>query len=228
MGQFDICKLLIDSFDIKHVGKVLKAESYAALTDGREMLEATRVKCDEILENARRESGGIVSAANEKAKAIVEEAKKEKEEEKKRGYADGLESGKQEASNVMMEFVTKSASSFAKLENDVTEVVKTALRKIIGKIDKTDLLVSVVKNSLQKIKMQKQATLKVSPAEVQMLRDRANELTKDTPLIEFLDICADAHLKQGSCILETELGVIDASIQVQVEAIENALTKTRP
>ena len=125
----------------------------------------------------------------------------------------------------MMDFVVKSANSFKKLEADVTEVVKVALRKIIGKLDKTELIINVVKNSLQKIKLQKQATLKVAPAEVAMLRDNMAEITKDTPTLEFLDIQADAHLKPGSCVLETELGVIDASIEVQLSAIENALAK---
>ncbi|MDR3144156.1 MAG: HrpE/YscL family type III secretion apparatus protein [Puniceicoccales bacterium] len=227
MAQADIYEIQIGGFDIGHAGKVLKAKSYAALTEGHEMLSSVRAKCDEILDEARKKSSDIVAAANAQAHGIIEEAKKEKEEEKKRGYSDGLETGKQEVSNVMMDFVTKSANSFAKLENDVTEVVKIALRKIIGKIDKTELLVSVVKNSLQKIKLQKQATLKVSPSEAQLLRDRVDELTKDTPLLEFLDICTDAHLKPGACILETELGVIDASISVQIEAIEGALSKAR-
>jgi type III secretion protein L len=95
------------------------------------------------------------------------------------------------------------------------------------KIDKADLITSVVKNSLQKIKAQKQATLKVSPFEVKMLRDRISEITNESPVLEFLDICADAHLEPGSCILETELGIIDASVSVQLEAIETALTKIR-
>ena len=99
------------------------------------------------------------------------------------------------------------------------------LRKIIGKFDKTELITNVVKNSLKKIKLQKQATLRVSPAEVAKLRDNVAELTKDTPTLEFLDVQADNHLKPGSCILETELGVIDASIDVQLSAIENALSK---
>ena len=72
--------------------------------------------------------------------------------------------------------------------------------------------------------MQKHATIKVAPSEAPILRDRIAELTKDSPMLEFLDICSDAHLSSGSCIIETELGVIDASVPVQLEAIQSALS----
>lgn len=227
MGFNDICEIKGKGFDLKPAGKVLKAASYAALTNCREILMSTQMKCQEMLQEAQRQGEEIVKIANEKAEKIVEDAKKSKKKEEKRGYSEGLETGKQEISNVMMDFVTKSANSFSKLEQDVSEVVKVALRKIIGKIDKTELIVNVVKNSLQKIKMQKQATLKVAPTEAQLLRDKMSEITKDTPVLEFLDICADAHLQPGSCILETELGVIDASVSVQLEAMESALMKMK-
>jgi type III secretion protein L len=223
----DIYEICSGGFDLKRKRKVLKAKSYALLIGEKEIVASTRAKCDEILKKTSKDSAGIVSSAQRKANEIIEEAKRTKKEEEQRGYADGLETGKQEITNVMMDFVTKSANSFSKLEKDVTEVVKMAIRKIIGKIDKTELIVSVVKNSLQKVKMQKQATLKVAPTEAQLLRDKLLELTSETPILEFLDITADAHLQPGSCILETELGVIDASIPVQLEAVENALEKMR-
>jgi type III secretion protein L len=216
------------SFDLKQAGKVLKAKSYAALLNSKDLLSSTKVTCETILQEAQKKSDDVIDAADKKANTIVEEAKKTKQEEEKRGYTDGLAAGKQEISNVMMDFVTKSANSFSQLEKDVTEVVKVALRKIIGKIDKTELIVSIVKNSLQKIKLQKHATLKVAPSEAQLLRDRITEITQDTPILEHLEILSDAHLQPGSCLLETELGIIDASISVQLESMENALSKVRP
>jgi type III secretion protein L len=228
MENTDIYEICAGSFDLRRKRKILKARSYALLAKQEDILASMRAKCVEILQKANSDSATIISDAQRQANGIIEGAKQTKKEEEQHGYADGLETGKQEITNVMMDFVTKSASSFSKLEQDVTEVVKMAIRKIIGKIDKTELIVSVVKNSLQKVKMQKQATLKVSPSEAQLLRDKLLELTADTPVLEFLDINADAHLQPGSCILETELGVIDASISVQLEAVESALEKMRP
>jgi type III secretion protein L len=227
MSSLDIYEIKPDGFDLKQCGKIMKANSYATLVDCRAMLSAVQAKCKKMLKDAQSESERIVAAAKAEAESILQEAKETKKAEEERGYEAGMETGKQEIANVMMDFVTKSANSFSKLENDVTDVVKMALRKIIGKLDKMELITSVVKNSLQKVKTQKQATLKVAPTEAQVLRDRIADLTRDTPMLEFLDICADAHLQPGSCIIETELGVIDASVPVQLEAVENALAKIK-
>ena len=37
---------------------------------------------------------------------------------------------------------------------------------------------------------------------------------------------ADSRLSDGGCILETDVGVVDASIDVQLQAIENSLSKS--
>ncbi len=226
-GHNDIYEINLNGFDVATGGKVLKASSYATFNNCREMISSVKGKCDALVQEAQKESDNIIHRAHEQAAKILEDANVSKKEQEKRGYEDGMEQGKQEIANTMMDFVTKSSSSFSKLESDVTDVVKMALRKIIGKIDKQELIVSVVKNSLQKIKMQKHATLKVAPVDAPLLRDKITELTQDTPMIEFLDVCADAHLEQGACILETELGVVDASIPVQLEAIENALVNVK-
>lgn len=226
-GHNDIYEINLNGFDIATGGKVLKASSYATFAKCKDIIFSVKEKCDILLQEAQKKCDDIIHQAHEQAVKIQFDADVSKKEQEKRGYEEGMEQGKQEIANTMMDFVTKSSSSFSKLESDVTDVVKMALRKIIGKIDKQELIVSVVKNSLQKIKMQKHATLKVAPVDAPLLRDKITELTQDTPMIEFLDVCADAHLQQGSCILETELGVIDASIPVQLEAIENALINAK-
>ena len=40
---------------------------------------------------------------------------------------------------------------------------------------------------------------------------------------DFLDVVPDARLERGSCLLESELGVVDASLETQLKALENAL-----
>lgn len=38
-----------------------------------------------------------------------------------------------------------------------------------------------------------------------------------------VDVTADPRMKPGDCILECELGVVDASLETQLKAIEHAL-----
>ncbi|MDR1255414.1 MAG: HrpE/YscL family type III secretion apparatus protein [Puniceicoccales bacterium] len=216
-------KIKLERFDAASVGKVLKRNEYATIVSAKKLIADAKVERDSIVKKAQSERDAIILDAEKKAEKIVNDAKATYESEKKRGYEDGMSSGKVEMADQLMELATKSADSFTKLEKDVIDVVARAIKKILGDVDKNELITSVVKNALKMVKSQKQAVLKVSPTEASFLRDRVDELTKDTPSIEFLDIVSDNHLPQGSCLLETDLGVVDASVAVQIAAIEKSL-----
>jgi type III secretion protein L len=216
-------EIRLEKFDAAHVGKILKWKEYSRLVSVKQLIADAKVEHDGIIQRAQDESAKIIAAAKDEAKKIVDEAKATYESEKKRGYGDGVSSGKEEMADQLMELATKSADSFTKLEKDVIDVVVRAIKKILGDVDKNELITSVVKNALKMVKSQKQAVLKVAPSEATFLRDRVVELTKDTPSIEFLDVVSDAHLAPGSCLLETDLGVVDASVSVQIAAIEKSL-----
>ena len=42
-------------------------------------------------------------------------------------------------------------------------------------------------------------------------------------LLVTLEVVADHRLKGGGCVLETELGIVDASVELQLQALEKAL-----
>ncbi len=217
-------KIKLNKFDIA-TGKVLKSRDYLEIISAKELVSAAENEKEDILRSAREEHERIIAKAKQDAEKIVTDAKAVYKTEKERGYTDGLTSGKAEMAEQLMLLATKNADSFTKLEKDVIEVVIRAIKKIIGDIDRNELITSVVKNSLKMIKSQKQALLKVSPSEVAFLREKVNDLIKDTPSVEFLDVVSDTHLSPGSCLLETDLGVIDASVDVQIAAIEKSLGK---
>jgi type III secretion protein L len=216
-------EIRLKTFEAVNVGKVLKWNEYSSIVSARHIVAGANVERDNIIKQAQSERDAIISDAKEEKKKIIDEAKATYEFEKRRGCEDGLSSGKEEMADQLMELATKSAESMTKIEKDVVDVVARAIKKSLGDADKNELITSVVRNALKMVKSQKQAVLKVSPSEVSFLRDRIDELTRDTPSIEFLDIISDAHLSPGSCLLETDLGVVDASVAIQIAAIEKSL-----
>ena len=87
------------------------------------------------------------------------------------------------------------------------------------------MILRVVKNSLEVARTQKQVTLRACPSQVDFLRSQLNEILAQFPSINFIDVTADPRLKPGGCILETEMGFVDASVEVQLEAIRKSLLK---
>jgi len=106
----------------------------------------------------------------------------------------------------------------------MSEVVLQAVRKILHDYDQVALTLKVVREALSLVSNQKQVTIRVHPEQVQAVRDQIARVHKDFPEIGYLEISADARLDQGGCILETEVGIIDASLDGQLEALSIAMS----
>lgn len=193
-----------DSFSVSPDEKILKPEQYADFMSAQEMIET----------------------AKKRAEQIVNDAKLAYEEEKKRGYNKGMEEGNQKISEFMIEAVERSVKNFEAFENDMIGVVINALRKILGEMNEKELVSRVVRNALETVRNQKKVNLTVNPDEVQVIKDQLTELLAQFPTINFIEILSDPRISKGGCRLETEVGVVDATIEIQVAAIKRSLTRT--
>lgn len=171
------------------------------------------------------EAEKLLSLAKEHAAGMLVKAKQDYEAEKKRGYDDGLAEGKEKIAEQMIETVSEAVNYFGGLEQKVAEIVTGALKRILGELDSNELILRVVNNALEVARTQKQVTLRVAPSQADFLREKLNEILANFPSINFIDITPDPRLKQGGCILETEMGFVDASVDVQLEAIRKSLLK---
>lgn len=191
-----------DKFDISDK-KIIKASDYVEYVNAQDLLIKAKVE----------------------AEHIIKEAKAAYEQEQQRGYEDGLIEGKLSISEQMMENVAKTVDYFASIEDKIVETVIIALKKIIGEMNEKELIVGIVKNALALVRMQKQVTLRVCPTQKEMIQAELSNIIAEFPGISFLDVVSDIRLKEGGCILETDIGVVDASIDTQLDAIKRALSK---
>ncbi|HHF0483338.1 HrpE/YscL family type III secretion apparatus protein [Vibrio diabolicus] len=183
--------------------KVLKAKDYASYLDSQHLVEA----------------------ANSKAESIIANAQQAYETEKQRGYQDGLAQAKIENAQTMVETLARCNDYYQQVEEKMTGVVLEAVRKIIDTFDDVDTTVRVVREALQLVSNQKQVILHVHPEQVVDVREKVAGVLSDYPEVGYVDVVADARLKNGGCILETEVGIIDASIDGQLHALKQAMVK---
>jgi type III secretion protein L len=94
---------------------------------------------------------------------------------------------------------------------------------VLGEFDDRERVLRVVSKSLELLRNQHQVRIKVPPPLADWLQGRVAELLLAFPRIQFLEVHADSQLPPDGCILETELGVLDASVETQLKAIERAL-----
>ena len=185
-------------------GKILPAAEYQAYLDAQ----------------------GIIAAAQQQAQQIIADAHKEYEAQKQQGFQDGLDEGRMEMTMKMVDSVAKSVDYFSELENQMVDLVAKAVKKIIGEMDSRERIVAVVRHALAVARNQAKVTIRACPAEVEILQEKLADIMRPYPAINFIDIVPDSRLAEGGCILETDIGVVDATVDVQLKAIEESLAKS--
>ena len=191
------------NFTPKPGQKVIKSADYALM-----------VAAEEVLAKARQEG-----------EAIREAARRTYEEEKERGYAEGLALGKMEMAERMLDTMTKGVDYLEGLEGAIADLVMAAMNKIIDGFTDKERVIGVVRKSLGYVRSQKRVVLRVAPEDAEMVQGEMKALQRDYPGIGILDVAVDPRLAGGACILESELGLIDASLNVQLEGIRKAFMR---
>ena len=173
-----------------------------------------------------RSAAEIVAAAEAQAAQIREDAKAAYEEERKKGYDKGIADGKTEIAMQKLDLVDSSVAFMENVEEKMSEIVMKALKSCVAEIGDREMVIQIVRKTMAAvIRTQRQVTLKVAPELLETVRSRVSELTATFPTIETFDVVEDPRLKGSACVLETEAGVADASVESQLAAIERSLKK---
>ena len=167
------------------------------------------------------EANAVLDAARERVADMERKAGEAYERRREEGYRDGVEEGRLEHAEKVMETVL---SSVEYIEATLVNVVAVAVRKVIGEIDENERIVRIVRNALVTVRNQQHVTIRVAPADEKAVREGLASMLASVPGgASFLDVVPDARLERGACLLESELGVVDASLETQLKALENAL-----
>ena len=62
--------------------------------------------------------------------------------------------------------------------------------------------------------------------EIEVVRERINDILAAYPGVGYLDLVPDSRLARGACILESEIGMVEASLEGQIEALRSAFQRT--
>ncbi len=182
------------------------------------------VKADEVVTVSRVEE--VIAAAEAEAERIRQAARDAFQEEKKRGYEQGLAEGKAAIVARKLELLDESIAYMESVEGKMVDVVMKALKKCVMETGDRELVVQIVRKVMNAVvRNQRHIVLKVAPEMVPVVRARLDEILADYPLLDNVDLLEDARLKGAACLIETEAGIADGSVDMQLAAIENSLKK---
>jgi type III secretion protein L len=194
----------------------------------REFSELSRPEVAEKIIKAKdfwafKDAERALADALHKQKQIISSAQDAYEAERQRGYAEGSESAKLEQSGSMVEIVSQTVEYYGKVESQMVDLVLDAVRKVVSDFDDRKRVTTVVQNCLDLVRSQKHLQLSVHPSQVDYLRGQIGELQKIYPSISHIDVHPDAKLASDACVVESEIGTVEASLAGQVEKLREAL-----
>jgi type III secretion protein L len=167
----------------------------------------------------------LLALAREQADQIRAEAEQAYESEKQRGYEEGLTMARMDEAERLIENATRTVDYFAGIEQKIVTLVMNSIRRIMADFDDTTRVLAVVQSGLSVMRNQKQLTLRLSPEHAPTVRERAQQLLERFPGVGMMDIVPDNRLKGDAAILESEMGVVEASVELQLRAIEQGFAK---
>lgn len=186
---------------------------------------ATIRRIPRALIDARVHAASIVAEANEQARAIVEEAHRQAEEIRERARREGEQAGQAEASAWL---VREAARRAAESEKDVAMIADLALevaRTILGREAATgsEVVRDVARRALLRVRRARRIVLRVHPEDVEAARAGCRQWLPAGMEPEVLDVEADPRVDRGGVIVESEIGRLDARLDVQLRALARAL-----
>ncbi|MBI4211442.1 MAG: hypothetical protein HY540_02270 [Deltaproteobacteria bacterium] len=176
--------------------------------------EADRILTDAVSEATRlREEAGEILASSEAAR----------EEARRQGFAEGKEEGLATVTEELLKIVALREEFYAKAEGDMISLVMAMTEKVIGDSIKKnpDLIRKVVEQALLHT-IGSKIVVRVSSEDYQTMMQGEHEFRNLIDKTRSLIFREDEAISKGGCVVETEVGTIDAQLETQLAAIKKA------
>lgn len=184
-------------------GKIIRKDEFVELLNAKELLE-----------RSEEESKKIIAEAHEEAKTIKDKAHEE-------GYQEGLNRFNEQ----LLLFEDKLKVMKHELQKAVLPLVLKSTKKIIGEELKQnpESILSIVMQSIKSVLQTKVVKLYVNASDLEYLETQKETLKKNFEHLESFQIEKRSDIEKGSCIIETEKGILNATLENQYSALERAL-----
>jgi flagellar biosynthesis/type III secretory pathway protein FliH/transposase-like protein len=188
--------------------KIIKEKDYAMYCESSDLLQASKDFLNESKQRAVILEEQAIESAHAKAEEIIEAAK---------------EQGVREADNLLaeksIEATKASIEHLASLEASLPELIMSIVRKIIIDYDDQEFVIKNIKTAVKNLSECEEIKIHMSPNIISSV----NEQLVDTTYAGKITLIPDSSLKDKDCLIVTNLGVINACLETQLQKIESEM-----
>jgi flagellar assembly protein FliH len=157
------------------------------------------------------------------------EAQEKTQRDIEKDFTDKLYRKYEEVYNILQSFDEKFIEYEKYFEELVIETAYEIAKKVVQReIEDKTIIDNNIKVAINKIIGANEVRLRLNPKDVQELSDYSKGLINNSSFNK-INIDADKNIEQGGCLIETEIGNVDARISTQLielkKQLENSLQK---
>ena len=178
---------------------------------------------------------GIPEAQNEAA-LIIQKAKRDSSQIFELAKKDGYEAGRQEADlkiKEALQTLNQAVTERKKIIKDAEgEILRLAL-KVAEQIIRSevslhrDVSLNIVTEAINRVSDREQVIVRVNREDAEYIKRYKDRLAGILDGVKSFSVLEDSAIEPGGCIVETNLGYVDARISTKLKSIEEALEKVK-
>ena len=191
--------------------------------------EEIRAQAQKTLEDAREQASGLVEEARGQVEQIREGARQE-------GFTAGYKDGQQKAAEELEvlrqeleqhrgELEEQHRQRLLEMEGQVLEAVCDVIERTFGvSFDSFgQILLHLVGQAVLKIEGAKEFTVRIHPGQYEYLKEHQQELEDTVGPSVTIRLEADTSLGESGCMIETDSGFFDCSLDVEFQNLLKAV-----
>jgi len=199
-----------------------------AKEEADEILEKAQLEAEKILKEANHEANAILEATQEEIAAFMQDAMQQAKEE---GYKNGEEMARKHYQSLLEEAEVLKHQAKEALEDTVSsmeeEMVDTVLeigKKIISieLSQNRDVIIGLIRSALLGSSLSGEAVVHVCPDDYDYVEENKDKLLSTGKSNRNIEIYKDFGMEKGECLIETEYGSVESSIEAQYNGVELA------
>ena len=176
--------------------------------------------------DASQEAREIQARAIEKAAAIVAAAREEADRIRENAREEGRKEARAEANALLVKARIEREKIIASAEPQLVALGRRIAEKIIGRELEVDesVIVDVVRGAIATVRQQSEIIIRANPEDLEALEAGRQDLISVLARAKDVTLRGDPEISRGGCVVESELGTIDAQLETQLDVLQRILS----
>ncbi len=222
------------SIDAQELEELEKLERQAAAPEFREGLYAVSPELGiDYVEQAKEEANQITAKATADAEEILRRAvaeaegikEKARKEAENRGYSEGMARAQENESRMRKELEDLRRQQeqayeqrLAQMEPELMDVVVEVFDQVLQSdlAQRKQILLHLIRQTVQQVKSSREFRIRVSAEDYPDIFAKREEILQKIGGEVTLDVIMDESMQQGKCTIDTEEGIFDCGLDVQL------------